>query len=68
MPHRLSSSRVFLVQALVAWGVLCLPGNLVTIVLYFKGDPASNNDLAKNETNIEVGVGGGNNSNVSRFN
>ena len=30
----LDKSSVFLLQALVVWMALCLPGNIVTIVLY----------------------------------
>ena len=33
---QISSSSVFLIQALICWFFLCMPGNLVTLVLYFK--------------------------------
>ena len=32
----MSSSKIFLLQSMVVWCLLCLPGNLVTLILYHK--------------------------------
>ena len=36
----MGGSRLFLLQAVAVWSVLCLPGNLVTLVLHFKSRSA----------------------------
>eukprot|EP00095_Tigriopus_kingsejongensis_P000660 maker-scaffold311_size212931-snap-gene-1.16 protein:Tk00660 transcript:maker-scaffold311_size212931-snap-gene-1.16-mRNA-1 annotation:"hypothetical protein ETSY2_36450" len=41
----MSGSRLFLIQAVVVWSLLCLPGNLVTIVLHFRVGSKSLDDL-----------------------
>ena len=50
----LDKSSVFLLEALVVWMALCLPGNIVTIVLYNR---ANNGDGASAETDHEVSMG-----------
>ena len=55
----LDKSSVFLLEALVVWMALCLPGNIVTIVLYNR---ANNGDGASAEADHEVSEGQKNNA------
>ena len=45
----LDKSSVFLLQALVVWMALCLPGNIVTIVLYNRTNGDDADDVAAAE-------------------
>ena len=50
----LDKSSVFLLEALVVWMALCLPGNIVTLVLYNR---ANNGEGAAAEVDHEVSDG-----------
>ena len=50
----LDKSSVFLLEALVVWMALCLPGNIVTLVLYNR---ANNGEGAAAEGGQEVSDG-----------
>ena len=51
----LDKSSVFLLEALVVWMALCLPGNIVTLVLYNRAN--SGDDGAAAEADQEVSKG-----------
>ncbi|TRY77004.1 hypothetical protein TCAL_02696 [Tigriopus californicus] len=51
----MSGSRLFLLQAIVVWSLLCLPGNLVTIVLHLRVGPAASNDVDMISMTSDVG-------------
>ena len=50
----LDKSSVFLLQALLVWMALCLPGNIVTIVLYNRANAASDEEVAAAEYDYGV--------------
>ncbi len=50
------SGKLFLLQAAVVWCLLCLPGNIVTICLYYKVSPAEETlSLEASEEMTEAG-------------
>ena len=51
----LDKSSVFLLEALVVWMALCLPGNIVTLVLYNRAN--SGDEGAAAEADQEVSEG-----------
>ena len=57
----LDKSSVFLLEALVVWMALCLPGNIVTIVLYNRANSeaaASDKEAADTAAEPEYEVSG----------
>ena len=52
----LDKSSVFLLEALVVWMALCLPGNIVTLVLYNRAN-SGGDEAAAAEADHEVSEG-----------
>ena len=53
----LDKSSVFLLEALVVWMALCLPGNIVTLVLYNRANSGGDEGAAAAEADNEVSEG-----------
>ena len=52
----LDKSSVFLLEALVVWMALCLPGNIVTLVLYNRANNGDEGAAAEAEHEVSDGV------------
>ena len=52
----LDKSSVFLLEALVVWMALCLPGNIVTLVLYNRANNGDEGAAAEGGQEVSDGV------------
>ena len=63
-----NSTRIFVIQALVAWAVLCIPGNVTALILWFQPIANSTTTTTTTTASLFANESGGGIMTLNRYN